>query len=404
MKFGQAFKMAFKSIGGNKGRSFLTMLGIIIGVASVMTIVSVMMAQNKASLDRFKAMGTNRLEVYAYLYNGNSVFDGLYDYCLYLDDYVEGVTPMGSYWGNVTYGDKSGNAMDYPPQVYFGSDQYAIVNNFQLAAGRDLSKIDVDNYSNVCVLGARAARNFFDFTNPIDREIQIDGVPFRVVGVYAEKDPDNDYSLDNVIVLPYTASRSLSQYVDMSQFYVKCKDGDSVRQAQVMIEGYLTGVCGDPNDWMNQRGYFYTNNPDQYTESINEEARSMSLTLGGIAGISLLVGGIGIMNIMLVTVTERTKEIGIRRAIGAQRKSIVTQFLIEAGTICGIGGIIGAAFGFLFTMLGGKLLLHLKTILLPSFGITVAAVAFSVVLGVIFGMYPAVKASGLQPVVALRAE
>ncbi len=404
MKFAQAFKMAFKSIGGNKARSFLTMLGIIIGVASVMTIVSVMMAQNKASLEQLKAMGTNRLEVYAYLYNGNSVFDDLYDYCLYLDQYVDGVTPMGNYYGNVTYGNKSGNAMEYPPQVYFGSDQYSIVNNFQLAEGRDLSKIDVDNYSNVCVLGARAARNFFDFTDPVDKEIQIDGVPFRVVGVYAEKDPNNDYSLDNVIVLPYTTSRSLSQYVDMSQFYVKCKDGNAVRQAQAMIEGFLTGICGDPNDWNNQRGYFYTNNPDQYTETINEQAKSMSLVLGGIAGISLLVGGIGIMNIMLVTVTERTKEIGIRRAIGAERKSIVTQFLIEAGMICGIGGMIGAAFGFLFTMLGGKLFLHLKTILLPSFGVTLGAVVFSVVLGIIFGMYPAIKASGLQPVVALRAE
>ena len=404
MKLGQAFKMAFKSIGGNKGRSFLTMLGIIIGVASVMTIVSVMMAQNKATLDRLKAMGTNRLEVYASLYNGNSVFDSLYDYCLYLDDYVEGVTPAGNYWGNVTYESKSGNSMDYPPEVYFGSDQYAIVNNFQLAEGRDLSKIDVDSYSSVCVLGARAARNFFDFTDPVGKSIQIDGVPFRVVGVYAEKDPDNDYSLDNVIVLPYTAARSLNQSVDMSQFYVKCRDGNALRQAKAMIEGFLTGICGDPNDYTNQKGYFYTYSNDEYTESINEQAQGMSLVLGGIAGISLLVGGIGIMNIMLVTVTERTKEIGIRRAIGAQRKSIVTQFLIESGTICGIGGVIGAAFGFLFTMLGGKMLLHLKTILLPSAGITLAAVLFSVVLGVIFGMYPAIKASGLQPVVALRAD
>ena len=128
-----------------------------------------------------------------------------------------------------------------------------------------------------------------------------------------------------------------------------------------------------------------------------------SLVLGGIAGISLLVGGIGIMNIMLVTVTERTREIGIRRAIGAERKSIVTQFLIEAGTICGIGGIFGVALGTIFTLIGGKLLLG-GMILWPSLGITVGAVLFSVVLGIIFGMYPAIKASGLQPVVALRAD
>ena len=128
----------------------------------------------------------------------------------------------------------------------------------------------------------------------------------------------------------------------------------------------------------------------------------MSLVLGGIAAISLLVGGIGIMNIMLVTVTERTREIGIRRAIGAERKSIVAQFLIEAGMICGIGGIIGVIFGTMLSLAGGKLLMQM--IIWPSVPITLGALVFSVALGIIFGMYPAVKASGLQPVEALRAE
>ena len=130
----------------------------------------------------------------------------------------------------------------------------------------------------------------------------------------------------------------------------------------------------------------------------------MSLVLGGIAAISLIVGGIGIMNIMLVTVTERTKEIGIRRAIGAERKSIVAQFLIEAGMICGIGGIIGAVLGTMLTLLGGKFILKFTAPLWPTATITLGALVFSVALGIIFGMYPAIKASGLQPVEALRAE
>ena len=130
----------------------------------------------------------------------------------------------------------------------------------------------------------------------------------------------------------------------------------------------------------------------------------MSLVLGGIAAISLIVGGIGIMNIMLVTVTERTKEIGIRRAIGAERKSIVAQFLIEAGMICGIGGIIGAILGTMLTLLGGKFILKFTEPLWPPVPIALGALVFSVALGIIFGMYPAIKASGLQPVEALRAE
>ena len=403
MKFGQAMKMAFKSISGSKVRSFLTMLGIIIGVASVMTIVSIMMGMTKQSLSYYEKMGSNRLEVYAYLYNGGSVFEDLYDYCLHLDQYVQGATPSGNMGATVIYGDKNSDSMEYSPSLYFGSDQYSIVNNFQIERGRDLSKIDIDNYSNVCVMGSKAAQNFFDFTDPVGKEIRVNGLPFTVIGVYREKDPGNDYSMDNMILFPYTAARNLGQNLDMSQVYVKCKDSNSVKQAKAMIEGFLTGICGDPNDWQNAKGSFYTYSDDQWQESVNEQATMMSLVLGGIAGISLLVGGIGIMNIMLVTVTERTREIGNRRAIGAQRRSIVTQFLIEAGTICGIGGIFGVALGTIFTLIGGKLLLN-GMILWPSFGITVGAVLFSVVLGVIFGMYPAIKASGLQPVVALRAD
>ena len=137
-------------------------------------------------------------------------------------------------------------------------------------------------------------------------------------------------------------------------------------------------------------------------DSANEENLVQSLVVGCIAGVSLLVGGIGIMNIMLVTVTERTREIGIRKAIGAERKSIIIQFLIEACMLCGLGGIIGIAFGYLGTLIAGKFMLQM--ILYPNMAITLGAFAFSVILGVIFGIYPAIKASGLQPVVALRAD
>ncbi len=411
MKLGQAFKMAFKSISNNKGRAFLTMLGIIIGVASVMAIVSVLMGQNKLTMQLYEAQGTNKVSVYAYLNNGTSVFDDLYDYCLYLNSLglAEGVTPNANLWDvTVTYGAKNSSTMEQAPQIYLGSDQYSIVNNFQIEQGRDISKIDLDEYNNVCVMGAVAARNFFDLTSPVGQQIRINGIPFTVIGTYVEKmanNVNNSY-IDNVIVLPYTAARALGQggSNSISDFYVKASSGKTVNEVVTRLTGFLTGICGDPNDWNNNKGYFSAYSEQQWIDQDNQAATAMSLVLGGIAAISLIVGGIGIMNIMLVTVTERTKEIGIRRAIGAERKSIVAQFLIEAGMICGIGGIIGAILGTMLTLLGGKFILKFTEPLWPPVPIALGALVFSVALGIIFGMYPAIKASGLQPVEALRAE
>ena len=406
MKLWQAFKMAFRSIWGNKGRSILTMLGIIIGIAAVMAIVSIMQGMNKKSLEMYESMGSNQITVNASSYNGIPLFDDLYDYCLQLDDLVEGVTPQGNLSATVVYGVKNSSNMERAPQLYLGSHQYALCNNFQITRGRDLTKIDIDNYNNVCVLGSEAAKVFFDLSDPLGKTMQVNGVPFTVVGLYAQKDkysPEGMNYMDNMILFPYTASRVLKQDMAfMSQFTVKAKNSDAAKEATARINGFLTGMLGDPNDPANQKGNFYVSNEDSWKDDSAAFGNMISMVLGGIAGISLLVGGIGIMNIMLVTVSERTREIGIRRAIGAQRKAIVTQFLIEAGVICGIGGIVGAGLGAVLSMIGGQLLL--KMTVLPSPMITIGSVLFAVILGIIFGLYPAIKASGLQPVAALRAE
>jgi putative ABC transport system permease protein len=398
--------MAFRSIWGNKGRSILTMLGIIIGIAAVMTIVSILQGMNKKALEMYEASGSNKINVYAYSYNGRPLFDDMYQYCLQLDDLVEGVTPQGYLGATVVYGVKNSSTMeDGAPRFFLGSHQYSLCNNFQIARGRDLSKIDVDEYNNVCVLGSQAAKVYFDLSDPIGKELSVNGVPFTVIGVYAEKDAASDprWSMDNIILFPYTASRALKQDMSfMSEFVVKAKDSKAATEATTRIIGFLTGLLGDPNDPANQKGDYHVYSEDTFKEQSQEYGNMLSLVLGGIAGISLLVGGIGIMNIMLVTVTERTREIGIRRAIGAKRQAIVTQFLIESGVICGIGGIIGAGLGTILTMVGSQALI--KTQLLPSPMITLGSVLFAVVLGIIFGLYPAIKASGLQPVVALRAE
>lgn len=396
MNIMQAFKMAVKSIWAKKMRSLLTMLGIIIGIAAVMIIVSVISGANQKQMEYYESMGTNKITVNAYLYNGGDAFDEVYNYCKSID-MVVGVTPNGYVGGTVKYGAKNSQNMEYSPQIYLGSDQYSLCNNFQIEKGRDLSYLDIQNYNPVCVLGARAAKEFFDAADPVGKEMTIGGAKFTVIGVYGEKDPNVQWSLDNIIVIPYTSQRYLSEgRTDLSEFTVKAKDSSSINKVITLLNGRFSS-------WSETgKGDFWCYSDQSWQDSSNQQALMMSLVLGAIAGISLLVGGIGIMNIMLVTVTERTREIGIRRAIGAERKSIVIQFLIEAAMICGIGGIIGIAIGFLGTAIASKLIV--QTVLLPSPAITIFAFLFSVALGILFGLFPAIKASKLQPVVALRAE
>ncbi len=418
MNIRQAIKMAWKSILGKKGRSALTMLGIIIGIASVMTIVSAMNGYTRKTMEQYAAMGSNKLNVsiYSYMYdeNGNSIgkdyFPDLYEYCNSLKKYVLGVTPTGNIDATVVYGTKSSANMDYnyddngnpvgdfPPSLYLGSDQYSICNNLNISEGRDIAYLDIKNYNQVCILGAQMAKTFFGSVDPVGKTIQVNGQSFDVVGVYAPRltgEGADSSNIDNFAVFPYTATRVLGGS-SSSEFLVKARDADSLVEASSRINGFLKGLVDTDN------GGYYVYSDDQWQQSMNEQFAMIGLVLGGIAAISLLVGGIGIMNIMLVTVTERTREIGIRRAIGAERGSIVTQFLIEAAMLCGIGGIIGIGFGTLGSLVLGRLMFSMT--IYPSAWITGCAFTLSVLLGIVFGIYPAAKASKLQPVEALRAE
>ena len=415
MNISQAIKMAAKSISSNKARSALTMLGIIIGLAAVIILVSYARGQNMAMQAYYDSMGTNKITVSASTWQGGlDVSTELYNYCLQLDDLVDGVTPNSQVYNNFTvkYGVKTlGNDnWETAPTLYLGNDQFALCNNFKLAKGRDLSYLDIKKSNQVCVLGAGTAQALFDMVDPVGKSITINGLPFLVIGVYQAKgNGSTQYNedgtnwqevamsrMDQMILLPYTMNRQLNNNQSIDQFTVKAKDSKSTKEAVALLNNFLAGLI-NPN-----YGYGNAYSESQYQEQENEANKMQQRFLGGIAAISLLVGGIGIMNIMLVTVTERTREIGIRKAIGAERRSIIVQFLIEASMICGIGGIFGIIVGYLGTLVVGKLSFH--TILLPSTGITIGAFAISVVLGIIFGLYPAVKASGLQPVVALRAD
>ena len=418
MNLWQAFKMAFKSISMKKTRSFLTMLGIIIGVASVVIMVSVVQGQNRQTMEMFEKLGDNKITVQAYGYydTNNETSQKLYDYCLTMSDLVEGITPDVEIneTATVQYGAKTIRINDWNNGNYdwqtamhikLGSDQYGVCNNYTLAGGREMSYRDVEKTNAVCVLGAGAKEALFDFTDPVGEYITINGQPFKVVGYYEAVDLEGWNELDNIIVLPYTFNRSMNNNYNIDSYVVKAKSAQATVEAMTKLDAFLNGLFPMNADGNRDNGSFYVNSNNSSAEQVQSQSNMQSLVLGAIAGISLLVGGIGIMNIMLVTVTERTREIGIRKAIGAERKSIIAQFLIEAAMICSIGGLIGIAIGYVGTMVAGKLLLSTTTdVLLPSPIITLGAFLFSVALGVIFGMYPAVKASGLQPVVALRAE
>ena len=418
MNLWQAFKMAFKSISMKKTRSFLTMLGIIIGVASVVIMVSVVQGQNRQTMEMFEKLGDNKITVQAYGYydTNNETSQKLYDYCLTMSDLVEGITPDVEIneTATVQYGAKTIRINDWNNGNYdcqtamhikLGSDQYGVCNNYTLAGGREMSYLDVEKTNAVCVLGAGAKEALFDFTDPVGEYITINGQPFKVVGYYEAVDLEGWNELDNIIVLPYTFNRSMNNNYNIDSYVVKAKSAQATVEAMTKLDAFLNGLFPMNADGNRDNGSFYVNSNNSSAEQVQSQSNMQSLVLGAIAGISLLVGGIGIMNIMLVTVTERTREIGIRKAIGAERKSIIAQFLIEAAMICSIGGLIGIAIGYVGTMVAGKLLLSTTTdVLLPSPIITLGAFLFSVALGVIFGMYPAVKASGLQPVVALRAE
>ena len=250
----------------------------------------------------------------------------------------------------------------------------------------------MENRSAVCVVGPEIAQTLFGNTNVVGNTIHIDGRRFRIAGVLESKGTTMGASQDNTIVLPFTLAQRMLESTSITSFYLSAVDAAGVSDAQEVVERFLY------KKYQNDSSYSVMNQTEML-ETINETTGTLSLMLGGIAGISLLVGGIGIMNIMLVSVTERTREIGIRKAIGAKRSNILMQFLIEAVVISGVGGLIGLAGGYaLLQALEAVLGMELAM----SVGVTQLAIGFSMAVGVVFGLYPADKASRLKPIDALH--
>ena len=406
MNFTNLFKIAVKALGNNKLRGFLTMLGIIIGVASVITMLAIGQGSKRSIQAEISEMGSNMIMIHpGGDMRGGVRLDADDMESLKLKDmedirektrYVSYVSPAVNSAGQAVYG-----ANNTPTTVYGVNLDYLEIRRYKIADGDAFSEQEIKTAAKVCLVGKTVVDELFPAgENPVGRVIRFGTIPFRIVGVLESKGYNSmGMDQDDLIVAPYTTvqKRILAithlQEIVCSSLSEACTDEAIAEISDILRTNHRLKATDDD---------FSIRSQQELSSMLTSTTDMMTVLLAAVAGISLLVGGIGIMNIMLVTVTERTREIGIRKAIGAERKSIVVQFLIEAAMICGIGGIFGIGVGYIGTLIVGKL--SFGTILIPSAAITVAAAAISVALGIIFGMYPAIKASGLQPVVALRAE
>ena len=405
MQLFQTISMAFKAIAGNKVRSFLTMLGVIIGVMSVIVLVAIGQGTTASVTESISSMGTNLLTVNIMTRsvggkggarggmtassNSKGTVILKLDEILELeqDESIAYVSPTCT--GSLTV--KAGST-NTTASVMGVLPAYQYIINQGVEQGRYIIDADVDNRRAVCVIGVDLAQELFGNTNVVGNTVYIDARKFKIVGVLESKGTSMTGSSDESIVLPFTLAQRMLKSTTISSIYVSAVDSLSVDAAQEVVERFLY------KKYQNESTYSVMNQT-QMLETANETASTLSLMLGGIAGISLLVGGIGIMNIMLVSVTERTREIGIRKAIGAKRRNILLQFLIESVVISGLGGLLGLVLGYgLMHVLENYVGMSLNM----SLGVAQLAIAFSMAVGVIFGLYPANKASCLKPIDALH--
>lgn len=385
----QSIKMALRSIKGNKVRAFLTMLGVIIGVSSVIVLVSIGQGSSRDITNRISSLGTNLLTVN--IIGSDSVK-------LTEDDVgkfnniagVKDISPVVS--GRVTVKNGSQSAQ---VSLTGTNASYMTVRNLQLSAGRFLSDMDDEYRQKIAVLGANTAQTLFGEDDPVGQYVQVNGSSFKIVGVLASKGGSMGQSGDDVIVMPLSTAQRVVKNTSVQTVFIQTTSQQQLGIVMAQTENELAKLFPNKQD-----SYSVVNQQD-LMDTMSSVTNTMTLMLGGIAGISLLVGGIGIMNIMLVSVSERTKEIGIRKAIGAKRKDILLQFLIEAVVLSSMGGIAGVALGLVTAKI-----LSIATGMTVAYSIAVIIIAFlfSLLTGVVFGVFPASKASKLHPIQALRFE
>ena len=405
MLFTELLKMAALSLIANKLRTLLTMLGIIIGVAAVIAMVSVGMGVRQNVVDSISRLGSNLLVIMPGSANrggprgaAGSVITLTYDDAEAIKKRIKGIeyispTVSGSY--QIVYGHENWNS-----SVQGVVPEYVSIQSLTLKSGLFFTEHDVDVRSRVAVIGTTVASNLFGEVNPVGKKIRIGSSPYTVIGLIASKGSSSmGQDQDDIVLIPLTtAQERLIGITYVRSINVQVTDADKMDQVQAQIETLLRQrhrIAKDAEDDFNVR------NMTSIMETMSETTTMLTLLLGSIAGISLIVGGIGIMNILIASVVERTREIGIRKAIGATYNSIMLQFLIESTMISVLGGVVGIGFGVGLSTAISKFG-NFKTVV--SVESIVVAFCFSLAIGVIFGILPARRAARLDPIEALRYE
>lgn len=405
MLFKESIAIAFTSLLSNKMRTILTMLGIIIGVGAVIVMVSIGMGVRQNITNSIASLGSNMLIVTPGSANKGGVRSAAgSSQKLKLDDAeaikkkiknIDYVSPTVNSSYQIVYGNENWNS-----SVYGVTPEYLKIRSLSVTSGSFITASDINSRNRVAVIGSTVASNLFDTTNPVGKNIRIVNQPFRVIGVLESKGQSsmgNDQ--DDVVIIPLTtAQERLMGITYIRSINIQVSDSSKMDLVQEQVESLLR-----------QRHRIRTGQDDDFTvrnltsllETVNNTTTMLTLFLGSIAAISLLVGGLGIMNIMMVSVTERTREIGIRKALGATFKDIMLQFLIEAVIIGVVGGVLGILFGVGSALLVSKV--STFTTYITVFPIVISF-SFSVGIGLFFGLYPARKAARLDPIEALRYE
>lgn len=391
----QSLRMAIKSISGNKLRAFLTMLGIIIGVMALVILVSLVNGATSTVTDMISSLGTNLLTVTVSDDKGQPI--SLSDLAEFSE--TDGVGQTAAWQSESAVGKYGSNAETV--QLYGTTAAYYNIQGLSMLLGRYIKSADVENASNICVINENAAQELIGYSDCIGEEISINGIKFKVVGVLE----DNDDSLTAVfssnslaVYIPYTSLVRLSSSVSskITSFYVSAETGGTTAETESAMYSILYERFAQDED------AFEIDTQDALEDTMSSVTSILAILLGGIAGISLIVGGIGIMNIMLVTVTERTREIGIRKAIGASRGVILQQFLLESVVLCMLGCAIGIFLSWGTLRIISVVVASLDLTFKMNGAVVLIAVLFCFIIGVGFGLYPANKAAKMKPIDALH--
>ena len=392
----QSFVMALRSIGANKMRSALTMLGIIIGVMALVVLVSLVSGATNSVTTAVSDLGTSLVTVTVSDDKGNPI---------HLDDlntWMSQEPDIGRISARTSTSLVGKHGANYDTVTVYGvTPSYYDIQGLQLSMGRWLKTADQDNRTYVCVLNSDAATELIGYTDCVGQTVVLNGVSFEVVGVLEEDTSSMMSMLTSgtlMAYIPYSTLIRLTDSVssDVTTFYLSAAEGSTVDAAANAMTRILMERFDADED------AFEVDSSNMLEEAMNSITSTLSILLGGIAGISLVVGGIGIMNIMMVTVTERTREIGIRKAIGANRVTILTQFLMEAVVLCMMGCGLGIFLSWVILQVVSTVTVSAGISFSLNAGVVMLAVAFCFLIGVVFGLYPANKAAKMKPIDALH--